>query len=69
VGVDAPDAEVVVGGRLFAVLDLRDLGTVPTCEGGKPRATEPGVLADIPQSVAECLPRLIDSSHRVMYSA
>lgn len=59
-GMMAPDTEVILGGRLFPVLDLGHFGAVPPGKSGQFPAGEPRVFPDVPQAVPKSLARLIN---------
>src|SRR6266700_3501159 len=59
-----PDADVLLGWALLAVLNAADLRGVPTGQGSEVAAGETSVSAQVAQSVAEGFPRLMNGSAR-----
>src|SRR6266567_4077018 len=64
-----PDADVLLGWALLAVLNAADLRGVPTGQGSEVAAGEASVSAQVAQSVAEGFPRLMNAAGQASRSA
>ena len=62
----APDADVLIGGVLDAVLDLADTGVMLAGRCGQRPPGEARVLADLPQAGAQGLPGLPGGARRAV---